>query len=118
MIMIDALLHLEEIIALVLANFVNGRTGSQRRAAKLRFGQKPNSAVMLNLGCRMHVQPMKTLLNDRERNEVLHRLSRVRSDCQRRWGSMSAHQIQRLFSCGTRRKANQLVLHTLQTHDL
>ena len=41
----------------------------------------------------MHVQRMKTLLNDRDRNEVFHRLSRVRSDSQRRWGSMSAHQM-------------------------
>ena len=36
---------------------------------------------------------MKTLLNDRDRNEVLHRLSRVRSDSQRCWGSMYAHQM-------------------------
>ncbi len=41
----------------------------------------------------MHVQLMKTLLNGRDRNEVLHRLSKVRSDSQRRWGSMSAHQM-------------------------
>jgi Protein of unknown function (DUF1569) len=47
----------------------------------------------LEVGCRMHVQCMKTLLNDRDRNEVLHRLNRVRSDSQRRWGSMSAHQM-------------------------
>lgn len=41
----------------------------------------------------MHVRHMKTLLNDRDRNEVLDRLSRVRSDSQRCWGSMSAHQM-------------------------
>jgi uncharacterized protein DUF1569 len=35
---------------------------------------------------------MKTLLNDTDQNEVLHRLSR-RSDSQRRWGSMSAEQM-------------------------
>ena len=48
---------------------------------------------MLILGCRMHVQGMKTLLNDRDRNEVLDRLQKVRPDSQRRWGSMSAHQM-------------------------
>jgi hypothetical protein len=36
---------------------------------------------------------MKTLLNDADRSEVLNRLSSVRSDSQRRWGSMSAHQM-------------------------
>ena len=41
----------------------------------------------------MHVQRMKTLLNDSDRNEVRHRLSRVRSDSRGRWGSMSAHQM-------------------------
>jgi len=41
----------------------------------------------------MHVQHMKTLLNDHDRNEVQVRLSTVRSDSQRCWGSMSAHQM-------------------------
>ena len=41
----------------------------------------------------MHPQQMKTLLNDRDRSEVLDRVSRVREDSQRRWGSMSAHQM-------------------------
>ena len=41
----------------------------------------------------MHVQQMRTLLNDRDRKEVLDRLSKVRPDSQRRWGSMSAHQM-------------------------
>ena len=36
---------------------------------------------------------MKTLLNDRDRDEILHRLSKVRLDSQRRWGSMSADQM-------------------------
>ena len=36
---------------------------------------------------------MKTLLNDRDRNEVLTRLSLLRPDSQRRWGSMSPHQM-------------------------
>ncbi len=35
----------------------------------------------------MHVQGMKTLLNDRDRNEVLDRLRKVHPDSQRRWGS-------------------------------
>jgi hypothetical protein len=33
---------------------------------------------------------MRTLLNDRDQKEVLDRLSKVRPDRQRRWGSMSA----------------------------
>jgi Protein of unknown function (DUF1569) len=41
----------------------------------------------------MPVRHMKTLLNPRARGEVLHRLSHVRQDSQRRWGSMSAHQM-------------------------
>src|SRR5579864_5533652 len=41
----------------------------------------------------MHVQQMRTLLNDRDQKEVLDRLSKVRPDSQRRWGSMSAHQM-------------------------
>ncbi len=45
------------------------------------------------LRCKMRIQQMKTLLNDRDRKEVLHRLSKVRSDSKRRWGSMSAHQM-------------------------
>lgn len=40
---------------------------------------------------------MKTLLDDRDRDEVLHRLSKVRLDSQRRWGSMSAHQTSDSF---------------------
>ena len=36
---------------------------------------------------------MKTLLNHRTRGELLYRLSAVRQDSQRRWGSMSAHQM-------------------------
>ena len=41
----------------------------------------------------MHVQGVKTLVNNRNRDEVLHRLSKVRPNSQRRWGSMSAHQM-------------------------
>jgi hypothetical protein len=36
---------------------------------------------------------MKTLLNGRDRHEVLDRLDNVRPDAQRRWGTMSAHQM-------------------------
>jgi len=36
---------------------------------------------------------MKTLLNARDRREVLERLAQVRPDAQRRWGTMSAHQM-------------------------
>jgi Protein of unknown function (DUF1569) len=36
---------------------------------------------------------MKTLLNIPDRNEVLDRLTGVRPESQRRWGSMSAHQM-------------------------
>jgi len=36
---------------------------------------------------------MKTLLNVRERDEVLDRLCRVRPDARPKWGSMSAHQM-------------------------
>src|SRR5229473_6129369 len=36
---------------------------------------------------------MKTLLSPRDRNEMLDRLSKVRPGSQRRWGSMSAHQM-------------------------
>ena len=36
---------------------------------------------------------MKTLLSPRDRNEVLDRLTKVRPDSQRRWGSMSAPQM-------------------------
>jgi Protein of unknown function (DUF1569) len=36
---------------------------------------------------------MKTLLNTADRNEVLDRLTGVRLESQRRWGSMSAHQM-------------------------
>ena len=41
----------------------------------------------------MHAGQMRTLLNDRDQKEVLDRLGRVRPDSQRRWGSMSAHQM-------------------------
>ena len=41
----------------------------------------------------MHVRQMRTLLNDGDQKEVLDRLGRVRPDSQRRWGSMSAHQM-------------------------
>ena len=36
---------------------------------------------------------VKTLLNTADRNEVLDRLTKVRPENQRRWGSMSAHQM-------------------------
>lgn len=36
---------------------------------------------------------MKTLLNGRDRREVLDRLAKVRSDAPPRWGTMSAHQM-------------------------
>ena len=36
---------------------------------------------------------MRTLLNDRDQKEVLDRVGRVGPDSQRRWGSMSAHQM-------------------------
>jgi len=36
---------------------------------------------------------MKTLLNTADRNELLDRLTAVRAESQRRWGSMSAHQM-------------------------
>ena len=36
---------------------------------------------------------MRTLLNDRDQKELLDRLRKVRPDSQRRWGSMSAHQM-------------------------
>jgi len=36
---------------------------------------------------------MKTLLNVRDRSEVLDRLANVRSDSQSRWGAMSSHQM-------------------------
>jgi hypothetical protein len=36
---------------------------------------------------------MKTLLNTRDRNEVLERLGRLRVDSPRRWGKMSAQQM-------------------------
>jgi len=70
-----------------------GRSGSQRRAIRASTRQKPVGLRLLNLGCRMHVHRMKTLLNDPDRSEVLDRLSRVRSDSPRRWGNMSAHQM-------------------------
>src|SRR5580700_11690271 len=36
---------------------------------------------------------MKTLFNPTDRNEMLQRLTGVRPETQRRWGSMSAHQM-------------------------
>lgn len=36
---------------------------------------------------------MKTLENERERREVLDRLSRLQVDSERRWGRMTAHQM-------------------------
>jgi hypothetical protein len=36
---------------------------------------------------------MKTLLNGRDRSEVHDRLANVRPDAQRRWGTMTAHQM-------------------------
>ncbi len=36
---------------------------------------------------------MKTLLSPRDRTEVLDRLTKVRPDSQRRWGTMSAQQM-------------------------
>ena len=36
---------------------------------------------------------MKTLQKERDRREILRRLSRLRADCHGRWGSMSAHQM-------------------------
>ena len=36
---------------------------------------------------------MKSLLNARDRNEILERLAKVRPNSQSRWGKMSAHQM-------------------------
>jgi hypothetical protein len=36
---------------------------------------------------------MKTLLNVRDRTEVLDRLANLRPDAQRKWGKMTAHQM-------------------------
>lgn len=36
---------------------------------------------------------MKTLARQRDRDEILHRLRKVRPDSARRWGRMSAHQM-------------------------
>ncbi len=36
---------------------------------------------------------MKTVMNPRDRNEVLDRLTKVRPGSQPRWGTMSAHQM-------------------------
>jgi hypothetical protein len=36
---------------------------------------------------------MKTLLNSRDRIEILERLEKVRMDAQARWGTMSSHQM-------------------------
>ena len=36
---------------------------------------------------------MKTLLNSRDRIEILERLAKVRMDAQTRWGTMSSHQM-------------------------
>jgi hypothetical protein len=41
----------------------------------------------------MRDQYMKTLLNPRDRNELLARFAKVRADSQPRWGTMSAHQM-------------------------
>ena len=38
----------------------------------------------------MHVQQMRTLLNDRDQKEVMDRLSKVRPDSQRRWAKSSS----------------------------
>jgi hypothetical protein len=43
--------------------------------------------------CNAVFSEMKTLLNIPDRNEVLDRLTGVRPESQRRWGSMSAHQM-------------------------
>jgi hypothetical protein len=44
-------------------------------------------------GCKMPAQLMKTLMDDRDRTNVLDRLRRVSPDSQPRWGSMSARQM-------------------------
>jgi hypothetical protein len=36
---------------------------------------------------------MKTLARSGDRDELVHRLRRLRPDCERRWGRMSAHQM-------------------------
>lgn len=36
---------------------------------------------------------MKTLLNPKDKQEIIQRLGAVRADSQRRWGKMSAHQM-------------------------
>jgi hypothetical protein len=69
----------------------------------------------------MRVRQMRTLLNDRDQKEVLDRLSKVRPDSQRRWGSMSAHQMICHLSDSFRvawRKARQFFLDVLQADDL
>jgi hypothetical protein len=45
----------------------------------------------LNVQC--SISEMKTLFNPTDRNEMLQRLTGVRPESQRRWGSMSAHQM-------------------------
>jgi hypothetical protein len=67
----------------------------------------------------MHVQQMRTLLNDRDLKEVLS--SKVRPDSQRCWGSMSGHQMICHLSDSFRvawRKARQFFLDALQAYDL
>ena len=43
--------------------------------------------------CNVAFYEMKTLFNRADRDEVLVRLTGVRPESQRRWGSMSAHQM-------------------------
>lgn len=60
-------------------------------AADLRA--RRDDLLNAQLKVRMHLQQMKTLLNDRDRKEVQLRLTNVHPDSLPRWGSMSAHQM-------------------------
>jgi len=69
----------------------------------------------------MHVQQMRTLLNDRAQKEVLDRLSEV----PRQPAALGEHvrssddlPSERFFPCGVRRKARQFFIDVLQANDL
>jgi hypothetical protein len=53
---------------------------------------------------------MKTLANPSDKQEIVRRLQTIRADTQRKWGSMSAHQMVSHLSDGYRMYMNEKIV--------
>jgi hypothetical protein len=105
--------------------FVYGwRRGELLGLRARQLERKPAEGVSAS-GNRSHQRPgqrlkMKTLLNLRDRSEVLDRLANVRPDTQPRWrDNLSSNDLppERFLAGGTERKVHQSVHQSLQAHN-